>query len=131
MLKHVARKIVKNLITGLVIGLISKILLFNYRYSNIFSATVALLFIAAMSIYDLAEMLYLKRKYGRITEDMLKGRYEETIEVDLPLERAYEICLEAVNSLGCKIQKALPTKLWLASGRKYLLTGYLTQTGLL
>lgn len=55
----------------------------------------------------LTNLIYLKRmerKYGRSPE-LLKCHHTRELEIDMPYDEAFDLCIKAVKSLKCKIRE--------------------------
>ncbi len=103
------RLILKPILGGVLLGLFIMLLVYPIYKSLPESLLVSLgTGLAFGSFLLLTNLIYLKRmerKYGKSSE-LLKCYHTREIEIDIPYDEAFDLCLKAVKSLKCNIREA-------------------------
>ncbi len=102
------RLILKPIIGGILLGFFVMLLIYPIYKSLLESLLVSLgIGLAFGSFLLLTNLIYLKRmerKYGRSPE-LLKCHHTRELEIDMPYDEAFDLCIKAVKSLKCKIRE--------------------------
>ncbi len=96
------------ILSGILLGLFIMLLIYPIYRSLLKSLLVSLgIGLALGSFLLLTNLIYLKRMEHKYRfSELLKCHHTREIEVDIPYDEAFDLCLKAVKSLKCRIREA-------------------------
>lgn len=96
------------ILSGILLGLFVMLLIYPI-YKSLFksllvSLGIGLAFGSFLLLTNLIHVKRIERKYGRSPE-LLRCYHTRELEMDVPYDEAFDLCLKAVKSLKCKIRE--------------------------
>jgi len=78
----------------------------SFFNSLLISLGIGLAFGLFLILTNIIHVKRMRRKYGKSPE-LLKCNHTRELEIDIPYDEAFELCLKAVKSLKCSIREEL------------------------